>query len=287
MDLSIIIPCRNAADTIGCQLDALSRQRCAAPWEVIVADNGSSDASGEIAMSFRDKLPALRLIDASRRRGAAHARNAGARAALGRALLFCDADDQAAEGWLAAMHGALQRYDFVANRMDFLALNPPEMAGIRNPQEGGLPAVSYPPYLPYAGGCGLGIKRSLHDRLGGFDESLAQLEDTDYCFRAQLSGVSLQFVPEAVMHIRFRSQAGAHFRQARLWAQFNVLMYKRYGGGEKIARAWRCHLSTWRALARNAPRLLRPETRAAWIRTLGTQVGVLHGVILHRVPPVR
>jgi cellulose synthase/poly-beta-1,6-N-acetylglucosamine synthase-like glycosyltransferase len=186
------------------------------------------------------------------------------------------------------MEQALRRHAFVANRMDFVKLNRPDVtAGIRNPQERGLPVISYPPYLPYAGGCGLGIKRALHERVGGFDESLAQLEDTDYCFRTQLSGVELHFVPEALMHIRFRPQAGAHFRQARLWAQFNVLMYKRYGRGIKIARAWRRHLSNWHALARSAPGVLHAETRTSWVRTLATQIGVLHGVILHRVPPVR
>ena len=37
--LSVIIPCYNAADTIGVQLAALASQTCGGPWEVIVADN--------------------------------------------------------------------------------------------------------------------------------------------------------------------------------------------------------------------------------------------------------
>ena len=38
--LSVVIPARNAADTIGVQLESLARQRFDPPWEVVVVDNG-------------------------------------------------------------------------------------------------------------------------------------------------------------------------------------------------------------------------------------------------------
>ena len=41
--LSVIIPCFNAATTIGAQLEALANQAWAEPWELIIADNGSKD----------------------------------------------------------------------------------------------------------------------------------------------------------------------------------------------------------------------------------------------------
>jgi glycosyltransferase involved in cell wall biosynthesis len=288
MELSVVIPCLNAAATIGAQLEALSRQSWHGSWEVVVADNGSADGTQAIVGSYRGRLPEIRLIDASDRRGAAHARNAGARAARGQAIVFCDADDEAGEGWLQALAEALALYDFVASRMDVEKLNPRTIVNaMSNPQKSGLPKIAYPPYLPYAGGCGLGVKRALHEAAGGFDESLAQLEDTDYCFRLQQRGVELHFVPQALMHVRFSNRPGVLFRQARLWAQFNVLMYKRYRQDMRVPRPWRRHLSSWRALIRNAPRVLRKETRPGWMRTLGTQIGVLQGAILYRVPPVR
>jgi glycosyltransferase involved in cell wall biosynthesis len=288
MDLSVVIPCLNAAGTIGAQLEALSRQRWAKSWEVIIADNGSTDGSQSLVASYQDRLPRLRVVDASDRRGAAHARNIGARAARGNAILFCDADDEAAAGWLAAMGNALGGCEAVVNRFDFVKLNVPAVArDLAHVQSAGLQKVAYPPFLLHAGGSGLGVQRVIHEALGGFDESLAVLEDTDYCFRLQLRGHALSFVPEAIMHVRYDTKSGALFRQARQWARFNVLLYKRYGQGTKLARPWRRHLSTWRALVRNAPRALDPESRTAWIRTLGTQLGVLHGTILHRVPPIR
>lgn len=47
MKLSVVIPCYNAAEHIGAQLSALSRQLCHRSWEVVVADNGSTDATIE------------------------------------------------------------------------------------------------------------------------------------------------------------------------------------------------------------------------------------------------
>src|SRR3954452_8254427 len=116
--LSVGIPCLNAASTLGVQLAALTRQSWPGGWEVIVADNGSTDGSREIVESYRGRLPGLELVDASDRRGQAHARNAGAAAASGDAFLFGDADDEVAPGWLAALGRALAVHEFVACRYD-------------------------------------------------------------------------------------------------------------------------------------------------------------------------
>jgi GT2 family glycosyltransferase len=277
----------NGADVIGEQLAALSRQEWHRTWEVIVADNGSTDGTAAVVERHQRKLPQLRWVDASGRRGAAHARNAGVAAARGRVIAFCDADDQVGAGWLAAMGDALDRHRFVAARVDLVKLNPPQLVnGIKNPQESGLQRVDYPPHLPHAGGSTLGVSREAHEGVGGFDEELLGLEDTDYCFRLQLSGVNLQFVPEALVHYRFKNRNKALFNQARYWGQYNVLMYKRYRQDMRVENPWRRHLSRWYGLIRRAPSLLDERNRLAWMKTLGTQVGVLQGAIRYRVPPI-
>jgi glycosyltransferase involved in cell wall biosynthesis len=287
MDLSVVIPCMNGADVIGEQLTALSRQEWDRPWEVIVADNGSTDGTAAVVEKHRGNLPHLRWVDASGRRGAAYARNAGVAAARGRAIAFCDADDQVGSGWLAAMGNALDRHGFVAARIDLAKLNPPQLVhGIKNPQESGLQRIDYPPYLPHAGGSTLGVSRAAHEAVGGFDEAVQYVEDADYCFRLQLNGVKLEFVPEALVHYRFKDRNSALFNQARRWGERNVMLYKRYRGAARIENPWRRHLSRWYALIRRAPSLLEEKNRPGWMKTLGTQVGVLQGALRYRVPPV-
>ena len=48
MKLSIVVPCRNAAHTIGHTLHALAEQSWPTEWEVIVADNGSTDKLAQV-----------------------------------------------------------------------------------------------------------------------------------------------------------------------------------------------------------------------------------------------
>jgi len=84
---SVIIPARNAARTIGeCLLAVLSQSVPRSLYEIIVVDDGSTDATARIARSHNVRvIPQPPL-------GVAAARNTGARAARGEILLFVDAD---------------------------------------------------------------------------------------------------------------------------------------------------------------------------------------------------
>jgi GT2 family glycosyltransferase len=85
---SIIIPAFNAAVTLARAVESV----CAQSWpahEIIVVDDGSSDATSEVVRQFGD---AVRLIQQPNS-GVSVARNAGAVAATGNWLAFLDADD--------------------------------------------------------------------------------------------------------------------------------------------------------------------------------------------------
>jgi glycosyltransferase involved in cell wall biosynthesis len=288
--LSVIIPCLNAARTLSIQLEALAQQRWDQPWEIILADNGSTDQSLQIAERYRARLPQLRVVDASARRGQPYALNAGAAAAYGEALAFCDADDEVGDGWVRAMGQALSQHDFVACRMDFQKLNPPwlnEVVGGHEQQRGGFLKAWFPPYLPHAGGGSLGVKKFLHETVGGFDESLPYQHDTDYCFKIQLRGTELHFVRDAVMHIRCRSTLSGLFQQSRHWAEYTILLYKYYRTYETTrGRPWWYFLQQCKRLALSAPQVHYKAGRAMWVWNLGWQLGRLIGSLKHHVPPV-
>ncbi len=229
MKLSVIIPCFNVAETIATQLDALANQRWSEPWEVIVSDNGSTDGSMDIVKKYEGRLPHLRIVDASERRGRGYARNVAVKVARGESLAFCDADDEVAPGWLATMGEAVSKYDFVACRIDVYKLSPLWIAKMRNhSQTSGLQTKGAPPTLSHAGGGTIAVKRCLHDKVGGFDESFIRHQDTEYCWKIQLTGAKLRFVSEAVVHVRLRDNLLGNYRQAFGWGEYRVLLYKKY-----------------------------------------------------------
>ncbi len=209
------------------QLSALAGQEWDRPWEVIVSDNGSTDGTPQLALSFADRLPSLRVVDASARQGVGHARNVGATEARGDLLLFVDQDDEVAPGYVAAMAAGLNDGDLVAARIDHAALNAGWKRLILQDQGDGL-IIGQWRFLPWAGGCSLGMHRHLLDRLGGFEESLRYAQDVDLCWRAQLVGASIGFVPEAVLRYQHRDTLWACISQAREWGTEDPELYSRY-----------------------------------------------------------
>ncbi|HVG08536.1 MAG TPA: glycosyltransferase [Thermoanaerobaculia bacterium] len=283
--LSVVIPCLNAEATLGDQLEGLAGQGWPGEWEVIVADNGSTDGSLALVEQYENRIPGLRVVDASDRRGQAHARNAGSAAATGDVLLFVDADDQVAPGWLEAMAKALAQHDFVACRYDNQALNPAWVQRTHlNPQKDGVTRYDYPAFLPHAGGGGLGVRRSAHEEVGGFDESMPALEDTDYCWRLQLAGHELAFAPDAVVRIRHRHDPGSIFRQGVSYGKHNVLIYKKYRTRGMPRLGWLPGALRWAKLLVKTPiMLLTHEGRARWLWQLGWRLGRLEGCWKYRV----
>jgi glycosyltransferase involved in cell wall biosynthesis len=286
IDLSIVIPCFNGAATIGDLLEALANQRWTKPWEVIIANNGSTDCTLDIVAKYQGRVPNLRVVDASKRRGAHHALNVGVQAAAGENIASCDADDVVGDGYVQAMGEALEKHDFVACRLDMKRLNPDWLlAGRKFPQDTEVQKYSYPPFLAHAGGGTIGVKRRLWQAVGGVDETLPYLYETDFCWKLQLAGTRLEFVPEAMIHIRLRDTLKGIYRQARSWGEYNVALYKRYRpyGMPKLSR--RAGLAAWIQILRLSRRYRRmdPGNRAQFIWALAWRTGRLKGSLKHRV----
>jgi len=285
--ISIVIPCHNDVDLLAEALEGLAEQPCPEPWEVVIADNGSAGgvaAVERVLAPFRSRIPRLRLVDASDRPGAGHARNVGARATEGDKIAFLDADDVAAEGWVAAMAAALDQHPVAASRWEVERLNTPEVAASRRgAQTQGLRHYLHPPFLDHAGGCGLGVRREAFEQVGGFDESFRLLEDTDLIWRLQLAGFALAFATDAVVHIRFRPSPMSSFRQSYGYGRYNVMLYKRYRPRGMPRLSVREGLVSLATLVLQVPRLFDPRRRGAYLRTVGFRLGRVRGSIEHRV----
>ena len=94
----------------------------------------------------------LRVISAPDRANQAYARNVGARAACTEMLVFVDADDEVAPGFLASMFATLEEHDFVASPRESRPLNP---AWIRDAHD--VPASAYGAFAPFAFGSAMGL----------------------------------------------------------------------------------------------------------------------------------
>jgi len=101
MQVSVVIPCRNAEATVSDAVGSALRQS-EPPLEVIVVDDASTDASGEAA-----RAAGARVIRNASRRNAGGARNAGLEAASGELVAFLDADAIASPDWLSRARAVL------------------------------------------------------------------------------------------------------------------------------------------------------------------------------------
>jgi GT2 family glycosyltransferase len=285
--ISVLLPCRNGEATIGRQLDALARQGSSDAWELIISDNGSRDGTLAVVERYRERFETLRVVDSSESAGIAHACNVAAAQAEGEALLVCNDDDEVAPGWLGAMARALGEHDLVACRLDHEQLNEAWVLEVRGrPQEDELPYWSFGTHLPFGFGCTLGIRRALHEEIGGFDERMLPAgEDVDYCWRAQYAGAEIRFVPDAVVHYRGRAALSSLYRQARNYGISDVLLYKKHRplGLPELPNRVAGGMRAWLSVGRRALAASSKAGRALFLWRLGRQLGLLEGSARHRV----
>jgi len=198
--VSVIVPARNAADTIAATLEALGRQDIGEPYEVIVVDDGSDDETAAIAAAtFTEArvLPGPAL-------GAAAARNHGVEASSGEYLGFIDADCVPSERWLREGVAALASADLVQGAVE------PDPHAVRAPFDRTV-SVERPSGLFET--ANLFATRALFDRIEGFAELIQPAtgspmgEDVWFGWRARRSGARTSFCAAALVYHEVRAQS--------------------------------------------------------------------------------
>lgn len=297
MKISVIIPCYNAADTVGDQIQAILAQETEFPFEVIVVNNNSTDRSKEVVSSFVDRSPQIKLVDALEKQGPGYTRNMGARVASGDVFVFCDADDLVTDGWLQTLVSGLEEGDLAIGRISHKKLNKHswlEAFDIDSDdyQDEDIKEedhrASFPPYLMMVRGWGFAIKRPVFEQVGGFDEELMAAEDLDFGFKAQLAGAKVKFLPDALLHYRMRSTPEAMKKQWYAYGFYTSLMMKKYSSSrvnQEYFRKWGNHLLGWIQLCVWRIRIKEKWEVGLFTRNLAYRHGMLRGSIKFRVPP--
>lgn len=291
MQLSVVIPVLDAGRQLAEQLDALVRQRYDQPWEVVLADNGSTDPTTlELMQAYARVHSRIVLVDASTVAGKPAAVNAGVRAARGELILLCDADDVVGDGWVDTMARALGEHDFVCGPLEYERLNPAWAITARG---GGPDQVTGPLHLtggppwPFALGANLGIRRSAHELVSGYDEGLLYGgEDCDYAWRLAEQGIELHWEPAAVVHYRNRLGLRSIYRQAAAYGASHARLQARWGHVWPVAPGVPDRRARVRSALRTAHRARSRAGLGLWFWNLGWEAGAQQGATAVPLPPL-
>lgn len=205
--ISVIVPTFNYARYLRQALDSALSQS-GITLEVIVVDDGSTDATPEILADYSSRIKALRQNN----QGLSAARNAGLSLAEGEFIVFLDADDLLPLGALASQSALLQAdpdLDMVICRSFFFEKTDAKGEPLKTGRwrlfckdlDAHLCHFNIAP--PHA----FMLRRRALDLAGSFDVSLKACEDHDMWFRAALSGAIVKINPN--LEVPYRRHPGS------------------------------------------------------------------------------
>lgn len=194
--ISVVVATRDRAAFLERALASLESQTLRAPFETIVADNGSTDATREVVRraAERSRLAVEYVYEPQPNRG--RARNRAVAAARAPLVAFCDDDVKAPPHWLAAhlaAHG-----DGVSRIVNGPILNVPSYESEPKATAANFSRASLCT-------CNASLPRAAFDAVGGFDESfdLYGWEDSELGVRLRDAGVGWKFAWDAaIWHVK-------------------------------------------------------------------------------------
>ena len=220
--VSVVVPTRNRAGYLSVALASITGQQLDAAFEVVVVDDGSTDATAAVAQEAGTALERHRAP-----RGANAARNAGIAATSAPLIVLVDDDVRTPPGWLAALCEGARAMPWAD------ALGGP----IRASLEGAAPRSCGREPAPvttldlgpsdtetrFVWSANMVIRRSAVERIGGFDESLwGNGEEEEWLMRLHSGGGRVGYVAAAGLDhrragddARLRSLARAEYRRGK------------------------------------------------------------------------
>lgn len=260
VDLSIVILNYNTVDlTRKCLHTVFASKRETYTMEVIVCDNGSTDASCEM---IRKEFPKVMLIENKKNLGFAAGNNPGMRLAKGRYILILNTDTEMPTNTLRVCLEFMDKHpDVGASTCKLLlsdgSMDPACHRGFPTPWASltymtGLERL-FPKsriFAQYHQGykdlntihevdCIVGafflIRREIIKKVGFLDEDyFMYAEDIDYCYRIREAGWKIMYNPRVTMLHKKKQSGRAHFlRKRRVTTEiyfhtYNWLFYKKH-----------------------------------------------------------
>jgi len=211
--VSVIIPTLNEERYIEDCLKSLKEQSFK-NYEIIVSDGLSTDNTVKIAKKY------TKNVISSKDKGIGDGRNKGAKIAKGEILLFLDADTIIAPNLISKLSESMENKDIIGlttevKSKEALALIDIIEFKIYNFF---VRASLYLPFLtPQISGVCLCIKRSIFQKVGGFDKEMKTCEDLEFCEKAKRYGKFLYLKG---------SYVNTSIRRMKKWGRLKFLTYQ-------------------------------------------------------------
>ncbi|MEX5632509.1 glycosyltransferase [Parafrankia sp. FMc2] len=279
--LSVIISCRNSAATLAQTLESIAAQAYPGWWEMVVVDNGSTDNTADVARGFTGRLPHLQVVRPPEPGHQAHGVNHGIAHSSGEVIVFLDSDDIVGPDYMIHMARAMTKHGFVGARVDVDRLNPPAVRARRRVLQGA-GIDTYCGFRPAAIGAAMGGRRDAIDAVGGMDPELPTQHDLDVSWRMAAKGCPTVFVPDAVLHYRYRVTARDVFRQERGYGFGEVALYRKFRADGMPGRSLPQLVAFLARLALALPGIRTAPGRARVATMAGMLLGRIEGSISYR-----
>lgn len=219
--VSVIVPAHNEAAGIARTVGALLAQgQGRVAMEVIVVDDGSSDATMEIA-----RAAGARVIETGNSGNPAAARNKGAAIASGDPLIFLDADCEVLDGWLDAIVAAHERGETIV--AGAIALPPGLSPSARCDYYCGW-YLAHPRrpagYVPHAPAPHVSVRREPFLNSSRFEELPYAIASEERLWQAELleKGHRIYFEPAAIVQHYNRPGLGNLLRRSYRWGYGSI-----------------------------------------------------------------
>jgi len=209
--VSVVIPALSEGANLIDTVAAVRNNSGTLDPEVIVVDDGSTDCAPQRVAGRFDDDSKVRVLNGPQA-GIAQARNAGAAAATGEAIVFLDGHCYVPDGWLEPLTAPLAD--------PVIGLSGPAFTSIRDAkqvacgitwEDEGLGNVWLPSHtsgpVPFHIGACQAVRADAFRAIGGFDAGMTRWgsEDIEICLRMWLSGYEVHAAPESLVYHLFRT----------------------------------------------------------------------------------
>ncbi|GAL14553.1 beta-1,3-glucosyltransferase [Vibrio astriarenae] len=217
-NISVVIITLNEEQRISRLLEDLVQQTHQG-FEVILVDSNSDDRTCEIAKDYQNLLPAL-TVHKMECQGVSIGRNTGATLAKYERILFLDADVRLPNDFLSRSLKKLQdsQLDVAGIFVSAKTLPVAHKFGYSLFNFGFL-ATQY--FFPTAVGACMFSTKTVHERIGGFDELISLCEDCDYVNRAAKTW-RFRFLPITFEFDSRRLDQEGHIKTGLTYLKANV-----------------------------------------------------------------